>query len=190
MSDLKIWEGVFSTYSEAQTSITSCNNIFMNKSWYDHQLLMRNKVKSDFMPIVAPLLIPYMCGINKDGWKVLDWGGGIGLDYYRLSQHTNLNIENYTVVENRSFISKLNSKTDTTKVLQFSSFVPDKYFDIFYSVNSIHYLSDPISSMNDFILKCKPKSIVLGGVLISNTIKFYTNQVRDDSTATVCFFRA
>ena len=183
----KIWEGVYQTYSDASKEVNKYSNIFLGDSWYQHQKNMLIKVLSDSMPRVAPLLMPYICGLDTKRLSIIDFGGGIGLDYYRITQHTKCVIDNYTVIENEALVNLLTSDKQGDEILKFFSDFPIKKYDIFYSVNSIHYLVDPLDSLINIIQNTQPSSVILGGVLLSTLDQFFTNQFRGNLAATVCF---
>jgi putative methyltransferase (TIGR04325 family) len=183
-----IWKGIYDSYEKAQESSSRINveNIFDARSWYEHQLDMRNLVLSDAMPKVSSPLLPYACGLQKEELTIVDLGGGIGLDYFRAKNATKLKIKEYIVVETKEFAKRAKDMNRSDSELKITDNLPKNNFDIFYTMNSLHYLKNPIQTISDAIRLGKPKSIVLGGILTCDCETFYTIHERNGNASTVC----
>jgi putative methyltransferase (TIGR04325 family) len=126
---LPMWQGVYSSFDE----IGNVTNGFAGERWLEKQ--KQSALKGE--PTDNGNLSLLVATFNTDV-AVLDYGGGLGIEYYRVLNTTGKQIQPY-IVENKDVVDFGNLNMPFT----FSTEVPKDFNpDIVYLGSSIQYISD------------------------------------------------
>ncbi|MBF0232128.1 MAG: methyltransferase, TIGR04325 family [Desulfamplus sp.] len=190
-----IWEGIYSSFQEAP----SIGNGFHGEVWINKSLEKITTIKKEFcekgysllggrnavLPVVVSILYA-----KKNKIKILDVGGGIGFDYYAVSNSLSskqgfefhiLDIEEICLAGSHFFKEESNIK--------FHSTLPEDIndFDVIHLGSSLQY----IEKWQYFLRKLcdlNPECIVFTDLLAGNFSTFVSTQNYYTSKISVYFF--
>lgn len=194
MSNLKIWDGVYSSFAE----ISKEGKGFESDRWVNsiEETFFDQKEKiskgecvvsynNSLLPIVTSLLYH-----EKNSISILDFGGGIGLTYEQVlnSDSSLINID-YVVVEGKKICDKGKVIFKNDSRIVFLNALPDyeHEFDIVNISSSLHY----VQNWKDVLLslsRYEPKYFVITDLPAGKIDTFATIQNYYDSKIPCWFF--
>ena len=148
-----IWNDVFDNFDKAEKN--SIGDGFAGAVWKNRSLtalmeckdsvvngkqinLLHRQRSANLVPLVAIL------AEKKESFRVLDFGGGLGLSFIDLNQSLqdqNLKI-NYTILEIPEVCSIGREFNDYKNLFFIDEFPKNKFFDLIFSSSALQYVSD------------------------------------------------
>ena len=150
--EFNIWEGVYTSFEE----VPRIGHGFNQNRWVEAVLQKTLSVKEDHenisstipqFPSYSKSLLPLLTAVVKTKYekmRILDFGGGLGIDYLRtINSQTNSETYYYHIVENEILCDHGNRLFDQDRnIVYHLSILTDCKFDIIYSSSSVQYVED------------------------------------------------
>jgi len=179
---MNIWDGKYKDYREAEKFKKGKG--FSGKKWKDSQLQilkickslisLKKKIPNKFTTRYKNFLfiIKKIFKIKKT-INILDFGGGIGIGYFYLSENLNKNIS-YTIVEIPTFIK--NIKNYKERNIIYTDKLNGGKFDIVICCSVFQYIKNWQKEIKK-ISKIKTKYIYFSDMFIGNIKSYATLQI-------------
>ncbi len=178
-----VWEGVYDSFEKAGGD----TNAFDSTQWIDKQIQRVEQLLSEIenetlaskdypMPLMAAMLCPF-----KEKLSVLDFGGGMGLQYLELISSIP-NAENkiiYHVVDGKASIKNRPESLNKFKNLHFHEDLDSlkSIVDILHIGSTLQYIDDWRGLLKVLVDKFNPKYAVFSDFMAGDVPSFVTHQV-------------
>lgn len=197
MNNFYIWEGIYSSFDEAEIAIEQNLDIFNEKLWIQNinrdikvciNSIQSNisipsfyKQRTIILPAVISLIIE-----KKEKLNILDFGGGLGIGYLSLKEslfdqfknikYFIIELDNLVVDGKEIYYVEHPTKCLFEKNIFFYNKIPKNLLiDIIYISSSIQYIRDWKSLITKFV-NIKPQYLFFSDVFAGNIPTFVTLQ--------------
>lgn len=188
-TEFHIWEGVYESFQEAKSNLDIAPHTFdQNPKWrqrlheklmhelqnYYHEGLPPKTIRFDYpLDIILAMMLA-----NQSHLKILDFGGGLGLQFIQAMTNIQLNMSQveYHIVELPQ-VTELGKKTlSEFKQIQFSEALPaQQKMDLVHLGSALQYIEewqDLLKSLSQY----QPEYMILSDVLAGECPSFVTTQ--------------
>jgi putative methyltransferase (TIGR04325 family) len=197
---LKIWEGVYSSFEEADNFATGKGfegDIYCERTLNSARECLDSLLKGKPIPsfykqrsnILPPIVAMMFSKHSFLPLKILDFGGGLGIGYMALIESITTFKENisYTIVEVPE-VCELSKKLYNKGEVSYLSKLPSEgSFDLVHSASALQYIESWKEILNKFT-DLNPKYILLSDVFAGNVPTYVTIQNYYDSKIKHWFF--
>jgi len=192
--NLKVWEGVYATYDEAQAAASGKG--FSSDAWIERSRRRLDEVAASpderllatqayLLPVVAAMLDP------RDGpLRILDFGGGTGTGFHSMSalRGTRAGIE-YHLVDNPRLVALGRERYGGDPRLAFHESLPEPFpVEIVHLGSCVQYIAD-LDGLLDSLAAFKPEVMLFSDVFAGDIDTFWTIQNLWGSRVPFCFMR-
>ena len=184
--NFSVWDGVYTSFDEAGGDL----DFFDSKYWVEKQVEAVEKALWDYGKHIfiardypLPLIISMMLD-NKSKLKILDFGGGMGLQYLEVLSKIP-NVENkleYHIVDGQTSISARPEQMNHFLNLKFHSSLEDLEIktDIVHIGSTLQYLEDWVGVLKYINERFNPEYFVLSDLLAGDIPTFVSHQCHFD----------
>lgn len=189
-----VWVGIYPTLQEAaaharqlqqsrRVSRDSRLHSFEQERWVQHQIKEAEQLQQgDYRPrasrgILKEVLAGYVAG-RKKGPSVLDFGGGLALEFLRLKgAHYPAHRMRFCVIETPTICRTGRAFFRASPNVTFRSTLPQKgsRVDVFHAANSLHYVKNWKGFLKR-VSRLQPELLVLAGITAGQIPTFATLQ--------------
>ena len=188
-----IWKGVYKSFSEVVSE--EDKHAFNSSAWFEQLFVkLQDKINSDVvLSYDYPLSIAISMDIynrdKKDNYCILDFGGGLGANYFLLRKSLNAEVNlKYDIVELEDVVGFANKKIKNNE-LSFYNSLPEKtyFYDCVHCGSSLQYIEDWQDIINK-LTSYKPKMIVFSDMTVGKFKSFVSTQKYYNKTIPVKFY--
>jgi putative methyltransferase (TIGR04325 family) len=174
------FEGIYQSYDD----VPSSGSEFKSQKWVDDTYVYtKNAIENSSVPILNHTLLPILAYLEFSKEKkmnILDFGGGIGIDYLNLKACFNDYILNYFIIENKEICQSSTDKFQEDNNIHFIPYEDfdkgvEKNIDVCYCNSALQYINDYKYILTKFV-SFNPKYIVFERLSAGNNPTFYTGQ--------------
>ena len=178
-----VWEGVYSSFAEAGGDLDA----FDSDVWIDKQKSRilnaledhntKNIVSKDYpLPLVVAIALS-----QKEQLKILDFGGGMGLQYLEMISKApeSQNTVDYYVLDGKTSIDNRPKELNQFSKLHFMQDIDDINFhvDIIHIGSTLQYIEDWKGLLQSLADKFAPKYFVFSDFLAGDIPTFVSHQI-------------
>lgn len=179
-----LWEGVYENFAEADGDLDAFStDIWVSKQKDRIYAALDNLNQGSFVSKDYPLpLVISMLLCEKDHISVIDFGGGMGLQYLEMIAKVPMAKDkvSYLVVDEISSIQHRPPELNQFNMLKFfSNFngIEGSNQDIIHMGSTLQYIEDWKGLLQTLNRKFKPKYFVFSDLLAGNVPSFVTRQI-------------
>ena len=180
---VSIWEGIFSSFQEAGGDLDAFNSeIWITKQQENIKELLCQHHQKNFTSKDYPLSLIVAMELNhKRPLKILDFGGGLGSQYFEILGKVPESEEflSYYIIENSALIEAKPKEISQFENLCFFSDLSEiqETVDIVHIGSTLQYIED----WSDFLIKLndiyKPQYFVFSDLMAGNIPTFVSHQI-------------
>lgn len=178
-----VWEGVYSSFAEAGGDLDA----FDSDIWIDKQKSRilnaledyntKNIVSKDYpLPLVVAMALS-----QKDQLKILDFGGGMGLQYLEMVAKVpeSQSKVDYYVIDGKSSIANRSTELNQFLNLHFLQDFNDMNFpvDIIHIGSTLQYIEDWKELLQSLVNKFAPRYFVFTDLMAGDIPTFVSHQI-------------
>jgi putative methyltransferase (TIGR04325 family) len=184
------WQGINKNFDKE----AKLDNVFENDKWIEKQKqklesFLRQPLesfKNDYSEYCLPVVV---AGLDKKSVSILDFGGGVGEEYFRIKNSIQNKKIKYYLLENKEIIQILREKGFHKKFNLLTNLKKNKKKDIIHFGSSLHYIESWKSTLKNCI-SYKPKYIIFADLLCGDIAHtFSTNQIYYNKKIPIWIFK-
>ncbi len=185
-----VWEGINKNFDEE----AKLDKVFENDKWTKKQQKKLESLfcnttkiyKNNFSEYCLPVVVACL---DKKIVSILDFGGGVGEEYFKIKSSIQNKKIKYYLLENKEILKILREKEFHKKFNLLTNIKKNEKKDIIHFGSSFHYIENWKSTLKN-CMRYKPKYIIFADLFCGDIdYTFSTNQIYYDKKIPIWIFK-
>ena len=174
-----IWHGINKSFDKKAKKL----NVFENERWLKKQTLNLSRVlqsqeqDDNYCNYSEYCLSIIAASIKKKKISILDYGGGIGEEYFKIKKSVANKKIKFFLLEKKEIVELLKREGLNNEIVLLTKIKKNIKIDIIHFGSSFHYIEDWKLILKE-CMKCKPEFFIFADILCGDIARtFSTNQI-------------